>query len=140
MPTDLETTTYRPIERRPTRLATETASTAESPGATLAASSWTSETGGAGIASSSSHRADRDAILRSLYDDRADLIDAEALGRLSEDDRARLSDIDREIERWEAVERQEHRAASDLWQRLEQIAHGSLDLQAQIEGLKGRSK
>ena len=76
----------------------------------------------------------RNAILKSLYEDRGPLIDAKLAGVITTDDLARLVDIDREIERWEAEELRATEPVQDtVWQKLDALANRTLALRAKIE-------
>jgi hypothetical protein len=84
---------------------------------------------------------DRDAVLRALYGDRSVLVDRDLLGTLSDDDRARLQEIERDIDRWEAIENRDVATRDQaVWEHLDKIARGTLELQAKIETLSSRGK
>jgi hypothetical protein len=82
----------------------------------------------------SSPEADREAILRALYDDRMELINLDALGKLPGSDRVRLVDLEREIDKWEAPDRTF--SADHMWRELEETAAMALELRTRIQAKK----
>jgi hypothetical protein len=79
---------------------------------------------------------DRTAILESLYQDRRELLVLETTGRLKAEDKDRLADIEREIDRWEAPLAPSRN--SDVWAEIEALARDTLGLQGEIASKKAR--
>src|SRR5258708_38858104 len=77
---------------------------------------------------------EKEAILASLYDERAKLNRAKRLGTISRDDDEYLSELDRYVNRWEAVGSEDTEdAVDDVFARLEAVASMLLGVQAKIE-------
>ena len=82
--------------------------------------------------------AERDALIRALYKDRSELVELELLGDIGPDDRFRLAELEREIDRWEVRDRAN--STDDVWSELENIARDTLQLQTSIEAKKIRPR
>ena len=74
---------------------------------------------------------DAEAILRSLYGERADLNRKKRLDGLSTQESAYLADLNQYIDVWEAPEPLP--APADVWSKLDQLAGSLLSIRAGVE-------
>jgi tail fiber assembly protein lambda gpK len=75
---------------------------------------------------------EREAILQSLYAERANLTRAGRLGMISQRDEEYLVELNAYIDRWEAPE-VEAATSSNVWRSLDELASSMLSLQARVE-------
>jgi len=78
-------------------------------------------------------REQREAILQSLYAERATVLRAKRLGALRVGDEEYLRELDAYIDRWEAPEAEMEGASTDIWRKLDALASSVLSVQARVE-------